>query len=250
MHNTTKRADIFGYPVDVTTQEEAAGFALQRMKEGQGLQIVTINPEMITAADKTPELAKIIKGAELVIPDSVGIELAMKRFGFPDARRLPGIEFSELLMEKCEKKGLKVAFIGSNEETISLLKVEIGKKYPQLNVIFVRNGYFKDEETADIIEQLKTAEPNLLFVGMGSPKQEYFIRDARIQLDKTVMVGVGGSFNVWAGKINRAPAFFRVLGLEWFYRLITMPERFSRMFPVLPLFLLRILLSPKTPSCD
>jgi len=243
MNNITRRIEIFGYPVDITTKEEAVSFALQRMLDGQGLQVVTINPEMITAADKTPKLAEIIKNAELVIPDSVGVELAMRRFGVPNAKRLPGIEFSEELMKKCEENGLKVAFLGGDEETVSLLKPEIAKKYPQLNVVFVRNGYFKEEETPDIVEQLRISEPNLIFVGMGSPRQEYFINAARPVLDKAIMVGVGGSFDVWAKKIKRAPWTFRVLGLEWFYRLITMPERFNRMFPVLPLFLLRILLS-------
>jgi N-acetylglucosaminyldiphosphoundecaprenol N-acetyl-beta-D-mannosaminyltransferase len=243
MNNLTKRIEIFGYPVDITTKEEAVNFAFQRMLEGQGMQVVTINPEMITAADKTPKLAEIIRSAGLIIPDSVGIELAMRRFGVPNAKRLPGIEFSEELMRKCEENELKVAFLGGDEETISRLKPEIAKKYPQLNVVFVRNGYFKEEETSGIIEQLKEADANLVFVGMGSPRQEYFIHTARPVLDKAIMVGVGGSFDVWAKKIKRAPWAFRVLGLEWFYRLITMPERFNRMFPVLPLFLLRILLS-------
>ncbi|HSA07042.1 MAG TPA: WecB/TagA/CpsF family glycosyltransferase [Candidatus Gastranaerophilales bacterium] len=236
-----KRACIFNYPVDITSRENAVNFVLECMQNKQGLHVVTINPEIIYAADKNSELAKIIKQAEFIIPDSVGMMLAIKSLGFMNADQIPGIEFSENLIEKCSKKGYKVAFLGGSEDTINALIEEFDAKYPELDVVFSQNGYFNCGETENIINKLKNTEPDLLLVALGAPKQEYFISNAKKHLDKTVMIGVGGSFDVWAKKTKRAPVLFRLFGLEWFYRLITQPQRFNRMFPVLPLFFLRIL---------
>jgi len=243
--NDSEKAYVFGYPVNITTRKKAVNFIVNCMEKRQGIHIVTINPEIIAAADKNPELAKILKEAEFVIPDSAGIMLAVRSLGITETEKIPGIEFSEELMKKCAKKGFKVAFLGGNEDTIELLNIEINKMFPGINIVFLRHGYFQDNESKNISGKLAQAEPHLLFVGMGVPKQEFFIKNNKKILNKTVMIGVGGSFDIWTKKVRRAPVLFRTFGLEWFYRLITQPKRFSRMFPVLPLFFLRIVFDRK-----
>ncbi|OGI01362.1 MAG: hypothetical protein A2Y25_02590 [Candidatus Melainabacteria bacterium GWF2_37_15] len=233
------KANVFGYPVHLVTQDEGVNYVLDAIDKGQGLHIVTINPEIIAAADKSPELAGILKQAELVIPDSIGMMLAIWSSGFFRAKKLPGIEFSEKLLEKCAEKGIRVGFLGGKPEIIKELN------FPGVNVVFSHHGYFKDEEVNDITQQLQASEPQILFVGLGCPKQEYFIKRHRNILKKIAMIGVGGSFDVWAKKVKRAPVLFQAFGLEWFYRLVTQPERFNRMFPVLPLFFLRIVFDRK-----
>ena len=236
--NKQKRAYVLGYPVDLVTKEEALDFAENHMKEDKGLHVVTINPEIILAAEKNPELDAIVKKAELIIPDSTGMELALRRLGF-DIKKLAGIEFSEALIERCAKNNYKVAFLGATQEVIELLQKELKTKYPEINIVYARNGYFSDNDMPEITDKLKEINPHLLLAALGAPRQEYIISKYREVLPHTVMIGVGGSFDVWAKKVKRAPVFFRIFGLEWLYRLIKQPSRFSRMFPALPLFIIR-----------
>lgn len=241
LKKNVQKTCIFGYPVDITTCEDLTSFVLDCMKTRQGIQIVTINPEIINAADQNPELAKIIREAELVIPESTGIMLALKSIGIFKAEKIPGIEFCEKLMQKCQENEFKVAFLGGSAETIKSLKIELQEIFPTLKAVFFHHGYFNKDNSEKIINDLKNAEPHILFVGMGFPKQEFFIKYNKNVLNKTVMIGVGGCFDVWSKKIKRAPVLFRRFGLEWFYRLLTQPYRATRMFPVLPLFFFKIL---------
>lgn len=240
--NKQKRACVLGFPVDLVLEEEALNIAESYIKSKKNLHVVTINPEIILAAEKNQELAAIIKNAELIIPDSTGMELSVKSLGYNNIKKLAGIEFSEALIERCAKNNYKTAFIGATQEVIELLQTELKTKYPELNIVYTRNGYFKEEDIPEISENLKQSNPDLLLVALGAPKQEYFIKKHMEILQGTVMIGVGGSFDVWAKKVKRAPVIFRMFGLEWLYRLIKQPSRFSRMFPALPLFLMRTLL--------
>ena len=233
-----KRASVLGFPVDIATKEEAMCFAESCIKEKRNLHVVTINPEIILSAEKNPELESIINNAGLIIPDSTGMELALKSVGIM-AKKVAGIEFSELLIQRCAEKQYKVAFLGATEEVIRRLEKEFISKYPALNIVFIRNGYFSDEDIPQISENIRQANPDLLLVAMGAPRQEYFIKNCMEILSGTVMIGIGGSFDVWAKKVKRAPVIFRMFGLEWLYRLIKQPSRFRRMFPSLPLFLIR-----------
>ena len=166
-----------------------------------GGQIVTINPEMISCAKKNKPLAEIINNAELVVPDGIGVEI-----------------------------GLKI--LGHNSEN---LKNEI----PGLNLVYIQDGYFKDDER--VLAELKNASPDLVLVALGSPKQEEFISRAKSLLPKALMIGLGGSFDVWSGVVERAPLFYQKAGLEWLYRTVKEPKRFKRIFPTLPLFVLSVL---------
>lgn len=231
-----KRACIFGYPVDVLSRKKALALILRKIKHRIGIQVITINPEIINSADKNPELAEVMKKAELVIPESTGVMIALDTLYHTSADKIPGIELSEKLMKKCAKKGYKIAFLGGTDKTISLLNKEMLKMYPKLNIVFSHNGFFETDEQGDILRQIKEADPHLLLVGMGAPKQELFIDRNKDYLNQTVMIGVGGSFDIWAKKIRRAPVLFRFFGLEWLYRLITQPKRIRRMFPTLPVF--------------
>ncbi len=242
----TKRASILGYPVDLVNKDTAVDFVLNCMKNNKGIHIRTINPEIIALADKTPELAEIIKKSELIIPESSGIIMGLKRQGINDIDQIPGIEFSEDLLKKCAEKELKVAFLGGSQEVIELLNKEIKKIHPNLNIVFYHNGYFSEKELVNIIKTLKNDPPHLLLVAIGAPKQEFLINKCRRELYSTVMIGVGGSFDVWAKKIKRAPIIFRMFGLEWLHRLIKQPSRFNRMFPTLPLFFLKIMFKTKS----
>ena len=155
--------------------------------------------------------------------------------------QIRGVDFSRELIKLASEKNYRVAFLGAKEEIINLAKENFLKEYPNLNFVYVRNGYFENEN--EIIEQIKNAQPQILLVGLGSPKQEEIILKLKSQLESCVMVGVGGSFDVFSGIVKESPIIWRKLGLEWLYRTLCQPERIKRIFPVLPIFLIKCIMS-------
>lgn len=201
-------------------------------------QVVTINPEMIDNAVKNPDFAEIINNAELVIPDGIGVELGLRILGY-NVKRIAGIEFSHKMIEKCAKNNQSVALIGAKPEIVEKAKENLMKEFPSLYITYMHDGYFKDDEK--IIDELKIRQPRLVLCALGSPKQEEFILKAKSLLPEALFIGVGGSFDVWSGEVKRAPKIYQKLGLEWFYRTVVDPKRFKRIFPTLPLFVLKVL---------
>lgn len=236
-----KRACLFGLPIDITTLENVK---TELLSANTSQQVITINPEMITKSYKDKELVSLIENMDWVVPDGVGVVMALRLIGVKTAR-IPGIELAYSLLKEAEKKELKVAFIGADEDTIQKATQELLKEMPNLKIVYVRNGYFnKDEENA-IFDELAKVSPDILFAGLGFPKQEIFLESFKKIAKNTIMIGIGGSFDIWSKKIKRAPMFFQKLNLEWFYRLLCQPSRFNRVFPTIPLFLLRVPLAYK-----
>jgi len=213
------------------------------LKSGKGGNVITLNPEMIMQALKNPALSDILKNADLVIPDGIGIILALRKGGVNNIPQLPGIELADNLIKKSAEENYTLGFLGASTEVMDTLMQELKMSYRNINIVFSHNGFFNPEEETKIIEELKVLKPQILLVALGVPKQELWIAKYRDILSSSIMIGVGGSFDVWAKKVKRAPVFFRKFGLEWFFRLISQPSRFGRMFPTLPLFLLKILFS-------
>lgn len=201
-------------------------------------QIVTINPEMIDNAVKNPDFAEIINNAELVIPDGIGVELGLRILGY-NVKRIAGIEFSHKMIEECAKSNQSVALIGAKPEIVEKAKENLMKEFPSLYITYIHDGYFKDDEK--VLEELKIRQPRLVLCALGSPKQEEFILKAKSILTNALFIGVGGSFDVWSGEVKRAPEIYQKLGLEWLYRTVMDPKRFKRIFPTLPLFVLKVL---------
>lgn len=224
---------IQGFDVDTFTFEQAVDWAYS--KHGQ---IVTINPEMISAAQSNPEFADIIKKAELVVADGIGVEIGLKILGY-SVKRIAGIDLGKALVEKFTASGRSVAMIGAKPGVVDSAIVNLSKEYQNLNVVYSHDGYFDNDE--EIIESVITANPDLILVALGSPKQEFFIYNLKEKLPNSTLIGLGGSFDVWAGVVERAPKIYQKLGLEWLYRTLKEPKRFKRIFPTLPLFVLKVL---------
>ncbi len=222
-----------GLNVDSFTFEEAIEYA----KTISG-QVVTINPEMINNAEQNPEFAEIINNAELVIPDGIGVQIGLKILGY-NVRRIAGIEFSRRMIEECAKSEQSVALVGAKPEIVQKAKENLEHEIQGLYVTYAHDGYFKDDD--EILNELKIRQPRLVLCALGSPKQEEFILKAKKLLPDALFVGVGGSFDVWSGVVERAPEIYQKLGLEWLYRTVKEPKRFKRIFPTLPLFVLKVL---------
>ena len=242
--NKKLRVKLLGFNIDTFKQgdpiKSSVDYALDLIKTGHGGQVVTINPEMIEFGLKNPEFAQILHNADLVIPDGVGIKIGLKIKGI-SAQRIAGIEFSHKMLEECAKSGFPVALIGAKPNIIEKAAQNLKAEIKNLDIVYLQDGYFHDREKVSI--ELKEKSPNLVLVALGSPRQEEFIVEARKLLPQAVMVGVGGSFDVWSGEVQRAPQVYQRLGLEWLYRTLKEPQRFKRIFPTLPRFLFRVLLS-------
>ncbi len=217
-----------GFNIDTFTFDEA----LQYAEKGQ---VVTINPEMILSAKSNPDFAEIINSAELVIPDGIGVQLGLKILGH-NVRRIAGIEFGRKLIDKFASQ--PTAFVGAKPEIIQKAVENLKKEVPNLNAVYVQDGYFKDDDR--VLDELTAANPKLVLVALGSPKQEIFISKAKKLLPNALFIGLGGSFDVWSGVVERAPEIWQKLGLEWLYRTVKEPKRFKRIFPTLPLFVLKV----------
>jgi len=227
---------LLGIQIDNDSFEQTVDRAFNLMSIDKVSQIVTINPEMFEEAKKNEEFKQIIDEAELVVPDGIGVKLALKLKG-KNADRIAGIDFAKALLEKCAETGKKVAIVGAKEEVIVKAVENLRNEIQGLNIAYYHNGYFNDNNS--IYDELKNINANFVLAALGSPKQEYFIYNAKKILPPCLMIGIGGSLDVWSGMVKRAPQIYQNLGLEWLYRTITQPERFKRIFPTLPLFLLK-----------
>ena len=224
---------ILGYGVDSFSFEDAVDYASTHSG-----QIVTINPEMIETAHKNPDFSTLLSNAELVVPDGIGVEIGLKILGHK-IKRIPGIELGKALIIKFSKENRSVAMVGAKAEVIDLAIKNLKSEVENLDVVYSHDGYFSESEP--ILSDLVNANPDLVLVALGSPKQEFFINSLKNRLPNATMIGLGGSFDVWAGVVTRAPKIYQKLGLEWLYRTVKEPQRFKRIFPTLPLFVLRVL---------
>lgn len=228
--------ELLGLNIDTYKFEDAVLKAKELIDGKNVSQVVTINPEMFEYARKDNDFANIVKESQMVIPDGVGVKIALQINGYK-VQRIPGVDFARRLLEETAINNIPVAIIGAKEEVISKAVENLQNEIQGLNLVYYHNGYFKNDE--DIYNELSQKSPKLILVAMGSPRQEQFIYNAKKVLKPCLMIGIGGSLDVWSGNVKRAPKIFQKLGLEWLYRTITQPERFKRIFPTLPLFIIK-----------
>lgn len=230
--------DLLGFKIDNYSFDEAITKAKNLIDGDRVAQVITINPEMFQAAESDSYFENIIREAEMVIPDGVGVTLGLKLTG-KSAERIPGVDFAKRLLQEAALSNIPVAIIGAKEDVITKAVKNLENEISGLNIVYYHNGYF--DNNSEIYEDLKKYSPKLILVALGAPKQEKFIYEAKKELNPALMVGIGGSLDVWSGTVKRAPKIFQVLCLEWLYRTIMQPSRFKRIFPAIPLFLIKVL---------
>lgn len=226
---------VLSYSVNMADQDKVLSIIEGAWLSNTSLHIVTLNAEMIIAAQRDERLDKIIRRADLSIADGAGVVLALKLFGY-NIKRLPGIELAQAALGRAAAKNIPVALIGGQREALAVLCRTLPEKYTGLKLVACHDGYFQGAEEQSILENIKESEARLVLVAMGVPRQEYFIELARQSASQAVFIGVGGSFDVWSGQKMRAPAIFQRYHLEWLYRLLSEPWRFKRMSMALPEF--------------
>ena len=245
---SSKRTKILNIPVDMVDRQEAMEIFRELMKTEECSMIVTPNSEIIVNATKDPKLKNIIEHADLIIPDGIGLVYASKIMGIPLQERVTGIDFLDAILAYLEETGQSIYFLGSkpgddNVQAIAELAAEkMKEKYKNLKIAGTHHGYFKEPDEEEIVKAINDSGADFLCAALGSPKQEKFIFQHKNQLKITGAIGVGGSLDVWAGTLKRAPEFYRNHGLEWLYRLIQQPSRYKRM-AALPLFMIKVVIS-------
>lgn len=231
------RTPIMGVGFDNITAGEALDKLCAMLETGDAGYVVTPNPEIVYAAVKDPSLVPLLENAALCVPDGIGIIYAGRIMGTPFKSRVPGIELGEALVEKMAQNGKKLFLLGAKPGIAELAADNLQKKYPGLVIAGTHDGYFKDD--APVVELIKESQADVVFVCMGFPRQERFMAEHLEETGASVMMGLGGSLDVFAGTVKRAPKFFIKTNLEWFYRLIKEPSRIGRMMK-LPVFLLMV----------
>lgn len=236
-----KRINILDIPVDCVTMSTALDYVEEIiLKTNKPSSILAINPEKIIKAKKEPLLLKSIKQAQLLIPDGIGVVLAARLLGLGKMKRVAGAELMPAICERAAQKGYKLFLFGGKAEVNTRAVTVLRKQYPGIQIVGNHHGYVSKQEMPSLIEKINTSEAEVLFIALGSPAQELWMEQYFSKLKNIkVCQGVGGTFDVIAGTVRRAPLIFRQLSLEWLYRLISQPRRFFRQV-ALPKFVYKI----------
>ncbi|MFM7407342.1 MAG: WecB/TagA/CpsF family glycosyltransferase [Cuspidothrix sp.] len=232
---------VLGLPVHV--MKDYPDWLIDCLQQGQGTHVVTLNAEMTMQAERNLALAKVIKNAELVIPDGAGVVLYLQYLLGQDIQRCPGIELAEKLLETVAKKQISASiFLYGGAPGIAATAADLWKqKLPTLKMLGTHSGYHSPEEEQQLLQTLTELQPQIIFVGLGVPRQELWIAKHRHLCPHSTWVGVGGSFDIWSGTKTRAPHWLANNNLEWLYRLYQEPWRWRRML-ALPEFALKSLI--------
>ncbi len=234
------RARVLGVPVDCVSMEEAVERAVEMATSGRGGHVVTLNPEMTLSASEDAALEAVIAGADLVVPDGIGVVRALSMLGYRPRGRVPGIELVANVMEKAAQREMSVYLVGAEPGVAQKAASAMSSAFPGLRIAGTHHGYFTQAEEPAVVERIAQSGAAFVFVGMGAGKQEKWIAHARDAAPCAVWIGVGGSFDVMSGNVKRAPAVYRRLGLEWLYRLAVEPRRAKRM-TALPVFMFKVI---------
>jgi N-acetylmannosaminyltransferase (EC 2.4.1.187) len=232
------KVDVLGVLIDTSTMTETVEYIRQSIREQKYIRVVTANPEMIYAANQNQELAEIINSADLVTTDGIGVVWAVRKLGSFIGERVTGIDLVQALLPIAHSDKWRIFFLGSKPGVAELAAEKVSKDYPEL-IWQAHHGYFQSSEEEELIRRIKDFRPDLLLVGLGVPLQEYWI--FAHQGLAAVSIGVGGSFDVLAGLVIRAPRWMQRWHLEWLYRIWREPWRWRRQL-VLPRFVWKVLI--------
>mgnify|MGYP003590556378 CR=1 FL=1 len=241
MQSTVTVLDI---PIAAITMKQAVAAVEDFITAKKTHLIATANAEMIMMAQQDGELASILKQADLVVPDGAGVVWASRYLGHPVPERVAGYDLSQQLLQQAAQKGYRVYFFGAAPGIAVQAQAVAVARYPGLHIVGVRDGYFSVQEEDEIIAEIKASQSDILLVALGVPKQEKWLAKNLHRLATPVAMGVGGTFDVMAGVVERAPLWMQQASLEWLYRLLQQPQRFLRML-ALPQFVLRVLYAKK-----
>ncbi len=223
---------IFGIPINAMTMDQVLDYIHKHITTRKQVQIGVVNAAKIVNMQRNPSLGEDVLSSDLILADGAAVVWASTILGQPLPERVAGIDLMFGLLEQGNQYNYKVYCLGATEEVSRKVEENIAKDYP--NVIFAgrRNGYFSEEEEDAIANDIAYAKPDILFVAITSPKKEKFLAKYNQMMGVTICHGVGGSFDVYVGKVKRAPRVWQQVGMEWLYRVIQEPRRMWKRYLV------------------
>jgi N-acetylglucosaminyldiphosphoundecaprenol N-acetyl-beta-D-mannosaminyltransferase len=224
--NGDEMRELFlGCPIDILTMGETIQRAREAMRNGERLQHVALNVAKLVNMRHDPILAADVMSSDLVGIDGMGIVWAARCLGLPVTERVAGIDLLTHLLSVCAEEDFRPYFLGATKEIVRQAADQVLSRYPTIRFAGLRDGYFKPEDDRDVVREIRESGADCLFIGMPTPRKERFLACHRDDLHVPFIMGVGGSFDVLAGRVHRAPAGMRARGLEWLYRVYQEPRR-------------------------
>lgn len=234
-----KAFNVLGIKVNNVSMAQSLQFLDEALSLPGLTRVITLNAEIAYGAYKNLSLVKMINTADLVTPDGTGIIWAGRQYGVDISDRVCGIDLLNAMLERYCDGSHGMYFLGAKPEIIEAAVKNIRNRYPNLKICGYHDGYFGKENSAKMAAEIKDSGAEILFVGMGAPFQDQWLADFGTACGVKIGIGVGGSFDVLSGTVNRAPDFFIEHRLEWFYRFVKQPSRYKRI-AVLPKFMLAV----------
>jgi len=226
----TSSITMMGCRIDNLSMEETLVRIEQFIRSGQPHQHVVVNVDKLVKASRDPDLRRIVNECALVNADGMPVVWASRLLGKPLKERVAGIDLFEALMRRAGEKNWRVFLLGAREEVVAAVADTYRRRYPDLAIAGWRNGYWTDEEEAQVAGQVRASGADLLFVAISSPKKEQFLGRWQAEMRIPFAMGVGGTFDVAIGLVRRAPRWMQRAGLEWFYRFLQEPRRMFRRY--------------------
>ena len=226
------RHPILNTYVNALSLEESVGAIESIIEQGEPVQHVVINASKVNLMEEDEKLAEIVNDCPLINADGASIVWAAKKLGVPLSERVTGIDLFHALVELSARKGYKIYLFGAKEEVVLKVRSIFEERYPNLEIVGCRNGYFTEDDEPLIVADMAASGADMMFVAFSSPKKEYWIHEHLGEMGIPFVMGVGGSFDVVAGVTSRAPKWMQDRGLEWFYRFIQEPGRLWRRYIV------------------
>lgn len=224
------RADLFGLPIDCLTMDETVERCEELIRARRPSQHVVLNAAKVVMVQDVPGLREIVRSCDVVNADGQSIVWAGRILGVPVPERVAGIDLMERLLVSAETNGWPVFFLGAREHVLQRCIQRVEKRHPKLIVAGAHHGYFED--AGEVAKAVRDSGARIVFVGISSPKKEFFLSEHLRDMGDVFAMGVGGSFDVLAGVTRRAPRWMQRAGLEWFYRFVQEPRRMWKRYVV------------------
>lgn len=239
-----RTVEVLGVPIASLTMREAVEQVEEYMEQRTGVLVATANAEMLMRAAQDAELKDILNRAALVVPDGAGTVWAAHYLGYEMPERVAGYDLAQKLLQRSPAQNHRIFFFGAAPGIAEKAKAKAEQLYPGIQIVGVRNGFFTEADNQAIVKQIQEAHPDLLLAALGVPKQEKWLAAHLAELGVPVSIGVGGTFDVMAGVMKRAPRWVQQAKLEWLFRGMLQPKRAGRLL-ALPRFVLKVMAARK-----